>query len=183
MAYKGKRIVNPVNKQTIEFVATAKESDGQQLEMIASWAPHSLKPAAHYHPYQDEVFNVLEGELTLELNGQLISLKRGEGIHIPANAVHAMWNNTNDKTVVSWKVFPALDTEYFLETGMGLATSGKTNQQGMPDLLQVALLAKKYRREFRLNKPAYLVQQILFSLLAPFAKLAGKKAVYPEYLN
>jgi hypothetical protein len=47
MAYKGKRITNPISKQTIEFVTTAKESCGKELEMIATWGPFSLKPVAH----------------------------------------------------------------------------------------------------------------------------------------
>ena len=183
MAYKGKRITNPVNRQTIEFVVTAKESKGQQLEMISTWEPHSVEPAPHYHPYQEEVFQVTEGELTMLLNGRTWQLRKGDSVHVPANAVHSMWNASDTNAVASWKVFPALDTEYFLETGMGLAADGKTGKNGMPDLLQVALLAKKFRKEFRLQKPSFLLQQIVFGLLAPVAKLKGKKAVYPKYID
>ena len=100
MAYKGKRISNPVTNQTIEFIATSEETRGEQLEMLATWEPHSMKPAAHYHPYQDEIFKVLEGELTLILNGKTNLLHRGDSVHIPAKAVHAMWNNSKEKTVV-----------------------------------------------------------------------------------
>jgi quercetin dioxygenase-like cupin family protein len=183
MAYKGKRITNPVNGQTIEFITTAAESKGRELEMISTWQPNSLRPAEHFHPHQDEVFKVLEGELSLCLNGKIVLLHPGEAIHIPAKAVHSMWNKSNHKTIVSWQVFPAYNTEYFLETGMGLAADGKTGKSGLPGILQVALLAQKFRREFRMSKPSYLIQRILFWLLTPLAMLNGKRAVYPKYID
>lgn len=183
MAYKGKRITNPVNRQTIEFVTTAKESSGQQLEMISTWEPVSFKPAPHYHPYQDEVFQVLEGELTLLLNGRTWQLCEGDSVHIPANAVHGMWNASAENVVARWKVFPALNTEHLLETGMGLAADGKTGKAGIPDILQVSLLAMKFKKEFRLRKPSFLLQQIVFYVLTPFALLNRKRAIYSKYID
>jgi quercetin dioxygenase-like cupin family protein len=183
VAVKGKKITNPVSRQTIEFLTTAKESNGQLLEMISAWEPHSVQPAPHFHPVQDEIFCVLEGELTLELNGEKRKLRCGESIHISANTVHCMWNESAEKVVAHWKVFPALQTEYFLETAMGLAADGKVGKNGVPGILQISLLAKKYKQEFRLQKPAFLLQQIVFCILAPLAILRGKKAVYPKYID
>lgn len=183
MAYKGKRITNPYNKQTIEFLRTAKDSAGLELEMKSTWEPFSMKPAPHFHPHQDEVFTVLEGELSLQLNGKTVLLFPGESIQIPAKAIHSMWNNSAAKTVVNWKVFPAYNTEYLLETGVGLAMDGKINKNGMPGILQVALLGEKYRKEFRLGKPSYMLQRLAFWLLTPFALLNGKRAFYPKYID
>jgi quercetin dioxygenase-like cupin family protein len=183
MAYKGKRITNPVNKQTIEFVTTAKDSQGEKLEMISSWEPHSTRPAEHYHPHQEEIFRVLKGELTIALHGRKYKLKKGETVHIPPSTVHAMWNESDSEVVVNWKVFPAYGTEYLLETGIGLAADGKTTSTGMPGILQVALLAKRFRKEFRLHKPSYVLQEIIFCLLTPFALLSGKRAVYQKYID
>lgn len=183
MAYKGKIITNPVNRQSIEFVTTSKDSNGKQLEMIATWAPHSIKPLEHYHPRQHEKFSVVEGELTKLLNGKTCVLSQGQSVDIPAKAAHAMWNNSDKKAVVKWKVLPAMRTQYFLETGVGLAVDGKTGKNGMPDILQTSLLAQKFRKEFRLYKSPYLMQRIIFILLTPFALLSGKKAVYKKYLD
>lgn len=183
MAFTGKRISNPVNGQAIQFLTTAKDSKGVVLEMVSTWQPASKPPSRHFHPIQDERFRVLEGELTVELNGKKQTLREGDSVHIPANTVHGMWNESAKPTVVHWSVFPALQTEYFLETSMGLAADGKVGKKGMPDILQVALLARKYRQEFRLPQPAFLLQQCLFLLLTPFALLSGKKAVYPHYLD
>ncbi|WP_153798277.1 cupin domain-containing protein [Foetidibacter luteolus] len=183
MAYKGKIIRNPKTGQTIEFVTTAEDSDGAFLEMVTSYAPHSKEPVAHYHPLQHEYFTVLEGALTIKKNGKIITLTRGMSIEIPKNTTHSMWNNGSAKTVLKWKVAPALSTEFFFETTMGLVSDNKTKADGNPCLLQVALLAKKYSKEFRLFKPSYAIQRIVFALLTPFALLAGKRAVYKKYIN
>lgn len=183
MAYKGKIIRNEVTGQSIRFVTTAKESRGELLEMVTTYAPHSTPPAPHYHPLQHEEFSVLEGELTIMVDERTIILRKGQSIDIPKNCNHSMWNASAAKTIVSWKIAPALNTEYFLEIATGLANDGKVNTKGRPGLLQVALLANRHRREFRLSKPSFLVQRILFSLLSPVALLTGKKSSYPEYIN
>jgi hypothetical protein len=94
-----------------------------------------------------------------------------------------MWNDSDGETVMNWKVRPALQTEYFLETVVGLAADGKTNKAGMPGLLQVALMANQFSREFRLIKPPLLIQKIIFAILSPIASLAGFKPTYKKYID
>jgi hypothetical protein len=53
----------------------------------------------------------------------------------------------------------------------------------MPGLLQIALTSGKYNRETRFLSPPLLIQRVVFSVLTPFARLAGYKAVYPKYLD
>ena len=183
MAYRGKEIQNPVTKQQILFLQTGKDTGGQLLEMKATFAAHSVEPALHYHPCQEEDFTVLEGELTVKMPGQTMVLRPGDSLHISPGINHAMWNGTDKKTVVNWQVRPAMNSEHLLETAAGLAKDGKVNKKGMPGLLQVALMANKYSGVFRLSKPAFVVQKILFLLLSPFAFLAGLQADYEEYLD
>ena len=183
MAIKNKIICNPVTGQDIKFLQTGAETGGNLLEMVTTYNAYSQEPAAHYHPDQTEDFTVVSGQLSVRLDGQLQTLRPGEMLHIPANRVHAMWNNTNDKTIVNWKVRPALHTDHLLETVTGLATDGKTNKQGMPNLLQVALVANRYNRVFRLAKPPYGIQKIIFLLLTPFAYLSGYRPTYKKYLD
>ena len=183
MAYSGKTIRNPQTGQTITFLRTAKDTDGRLLEMESLFAPHSKEPVPHYHPGQEEDFTVVSGELTVRIKGNQQVLKAGETLHIPSRTVHSMWNGSDAPAVVNWKVQPALDTEQFLETGIGLADDGKTGANGMPPLLQVALLANKYAQVYRLAKPPFLVQKILFSLLTPIAWLKGYRPTYAKYLD
>ncbi|MEI2739371.1 MAG: cupin domain-containing protein [Chitinophagaceae bacterium] len=183
MAFKNKLISNPKTGQDIKFLQTAKDTDGRLLEMEATYNSHSKEPAAHYHPFQVEDFTILSGELTVRIDGQLKILKQGDMLHIPVNKVHAMWNNTDGITIVNWKVKPAMNTDNFLETATGLAIDGKTNKEGMPDILQVALMANKYSGVFRLSKPPFAIQKIVFVFLTPFAYLFGYRPMYKKYFD
>lgn len=183
MAYQNKIIRNPVTGQSIRFLQTSCDTDGQLLEMESSFAPHSVEPLPHYHPKQHETFTVLEGSLSVRINGTVRVLRVGEMLEIPANTSHSMWNASDKKAVVNWKVEPALCTEYFLETGMGLAEQGKVNAKGLPSIWQTALLAERYHHVFRLTKLPFLLQKAAFKILGPIAKLKGYKAVYRELID
>jgi quercetin dioxygenase-like cupin family protein len=183
MAYPNKTIYNPAIRQQIRFVQTSRETKGGLLHMIATYSPHSTKPAPHYHPYQEEEFKVLSGALSIEIEGTVRTLLEGDSLKIPRNTAHAMWNPSDKETVMQWKVMPALNTEHLLETLCGLATDGKTNSAGIPSLLQVVLIARKFSSAFRLAKPSFTVQQIVFALLAPLSYLLGYKPVYKKYVD
>jgi quercetin dioxygenase-like cupin family protein len=183
MAYPNKFISNPKTGQSFLFVQTAGSTDGALLEIESSFAPHSKEPPAHYHPFQEEDFIITEGQLTVRINGQTVQLKKGDTLHVPANTVHAMWNDSREKTTVNWKVRPALNSEHLFETLTGLAIDNKTNENGVPAFLQSVLIVKKFSAVFRPAKPAYGLLKIVFALLAPIGLLLGYKAMYEKYID
>ena len=182
MAYKNK-ITNPVTGQDFKFLQTSQDTGGALLEMVSTYHSQSKEPPPHYHPYQEEDFIVMEGELTVRTEGKLCKLIAGDRLHIGKKQVHSMWNATDQKTVINWKTRPALDTEYLLETITGLACDGKTDKDGRPNILQVALMTNKYSDSFRLAKPSYVIQKLVFGLLTPVAYLAGYKPSYEMYFK
>ena len=121
MAYRNKIIRNVQLGQEIRFLQTAKDTDGTLLEMESTYHAASKEPPPHYHPHQEEDFTVVEGELHVRLEDHLVILKKGDHLHIPKNRVHSMWNGSENRTVVNWKVQPAMNTEYFLETAVGIS--------------------------------------------------------------
>ena len=80
-----------------------------------------------------------------------------------------------------WQTRPALKTEAFFETIYGLARDGKTDEQGVPNLLHAAVLMREYQDELRLAQPPFAVQKLLIGLLAPIGELLGYRGRYPEY--
>ena len=58
--------------------------------MESTYNARSVEPAAHYHPYQDEAFTVIQGELTISIDNRIVILHAGESMYIPRNKVHAM---------------------------------------------------------------------------------------------
>jgi quercetin dioxygenase-like cupin family protein len=183
MAYRQKLIVNPSSGQSIRFLQTSKDTGGAWLEMESFFQPHSKEPVAHYHPKQREDFTVLEGTLKVRINGMVQQLQAGNHLHVAPNTVHSMWNAGEVPARVAWRVTPALETEYFLENGMGLANDGKMAKNGMPTLLQTVLTARRFSHVFRITKPPYPLQRLLFAVLAPIAYLKGYRGVYKKYLD
>ena len=183
MAYRLKSITNHQSGQSIRFLKTAKDTGGKLLEMESFFQPRSTEPVAHYHPIQEENFTVLDGTLQVRINGVVQQLKAGSQLHVAPNTVHSMWNAGEVPARVSWRVSPALETEYFLENGIGLANDGKLAKNGMPPLLQTVLIARRFSGVFRITKPPYPVQRLLFAVLAPIAYLKGYRGVYEKYLD
>jgi quercetin dioxygenase-like cupin family protein len=183
MAYSHKIIRNPITGQQIRFLRTGRDTNGQLLEMEATFAGNSTKPAAHYHPRQAEDFRVITGELTVQVAGRTTVLQAGDVLHIPQNTVHAMWNASPTETIVHWQVQPALTTDHFFETAFGLANDGKVGPNGMPTLLQAVLLARHFSAVYRLSSPPRSIQRVLFPVLSVVAYLAGYRPIYPAYLD
>ena len=181
MAFKYKMITNPIVGQHIKFLQTASDTEGKLLEMEASYRPYSKEPPLHYHPYQEEDFIIVKGQMTVRLDGKILLLKENDTLHIPSNTIHSMWNNSSSTTMINWKIRPALTTEFFLETATGLASDGKGRR--LRSLLQRSLLANKYSRVFRLSKPPFLIQKVLFVILTPIAWLFGYRATYKKYFD
>lgn len=177
MARSGDVITNP-NGETLRFLRTAADTNGELLEMEASYAPHSAPPPEHYHPQQEETFQVLAGEFRASINGTEYTYRAGDSFIVPTGVHHWMHNISDEEGRLNWQVRPALDTESFFETIWGLARDGKTNDSGTPNLLQVAVIGREFNREFRLSSPPYVVQRTVFALLAPIARLRGYRARY-----
>lgn len=164
-------IHNQKTGQQLRVLKSAADTDGALLEMEATYQPHSPEPPSHYHPYQEEEFVFLSGELMVRIFGEVHTFRQGDVLHVPAKKVHSMWNEGDQPATVLWRVWPALDTEEFLAAATGLANEGKTNQQGKPALMEGAALGRKYAHVFRLASPPFLVQRVLFLVVVPVGML------------
>lgn len=157
---------------------TAAETNGELLEMEVTYNPNSPKPPLHYHPYQEEQFEVLSGTFSVRIGQTERIYEAGDKFTVPANTPHWMHNVSDEEGRLRWQIRPAMRSQEFFATMWGLAADGKTNANGVPNLLQLAVILRAYRDEFRAVRPPYIVQRLLFSLLAPIARLRGYEATY-----
>ena len=179
MAKAGDTMENPVSGQHLIIQKTAQDTGGELLEVESVYTkPTPSRPPTHYHPRQEERFEVLAGRLNVLVDGQERALEEGEVLILPPGVPHEMWA-AEAGARVNWQTRPALKTEAFFETVWGLAKDGKVNDKGAPNLLRVALIAREYEDEFRLTSPPWAVQRALFGLLAPVGRLLGYRVRYP----
>jgi quercetin dioxygenase-like cupin family protein len=171
----GDVISNPAARMTLRVVRSATETNGELLELEATYEPGSVEPLEHFHPSQDEHFEVLEGTMEARVDGETRTLTAGEVLDIPAKAVHAMWNGGNEAARVRWQTRPALRTEEFLTLVARLAQEGKLTSKGARDPLLGAAVMHAYRAEFRPTNPPAPVQTVVFPALAALARVMGRR--------
>ncbi len=183
MARAGDVLYSPTFGERIQFVKTAADTHGELLEMEATNDPNQEWESGveHYHPQQDEHFEVLEGVLSVMLDGQEHTYVAGEQFDIPCGVVHNMRNRSSKPVRFRWQVRPALNTETFFETVWGLSADGKLTPGTLSYLLQFAVLLQAYRQVFRVTTPSPLMQRILFGILAATGRLMGYRARYAKY--
>ena len=134
----------------------------------------------HYHPALVERFTVLEGELTMKLDGRTSVLHEGESAVIEAGAWHDWWNAGARDARVRVEITPGERFTHMIETLFGLGRLGHTNAKGMPNLLQLALTGQEFSDVIVFRSPPAALQRALFGAVAPIARRRGYRATYPE---
>jgi mannose-6-phosphate isomerase-like protein (cupin superfamily) len=169
---------------TMTFRHTTAATGGAFVEVEAVYAPMpEVRPPVHSHPAQDEHFEVLDGELLFEIEGERRTVGAGGVLDLPRGLRHTVWNGGPESTRFVWRTTPALHTETMYETLWGLADDGRMGRHGQsrPPLLQGALIMYAYRREYRLARPPYPVLVAGCALLGGIGRLCGYRARYPRY--
>lgn len=65
------------------------------LSIIRERVPPGKSEHMHYHTKARQFFFVLDGEATLEIDGQHVILKKQEGIEVPPTIPHRLRNDSN----------------------------------------------------------------------------------------
>ena len=95
------------------LVRTGEETDGELLEMEASYSGEAGMPPEHLHPKQAERFEVLEGRMRAIVDGEERVYEEGESFDVPPGTPHQM--AAEGPTRMRWEVKPALRTAEFFE--------------------------------------------------------------------
>jgi quercetin dioxygenase-like cupin family protein len=178
MIKRGDSITNARTGQRMIFLQTWAETNGTQLQIECFSPLTTLREPEHIHPYQENRFKVLKGELCFSIDGKEQIVSAGESISIPKNVPHHFWNSGNIEAHYIQEFYPALKIDRLFETFFALARDGKLNQKGAPNIFRTAVIMLAHEKEIRLARPAWIVQKALFSLLAPVGRLLGYRSEY-----
>lgn len=91
--------MNTVSINNAEHYKWGNDCDGwhllasDDLSVIEESMPPGTSEQRHRHTRSRQFFYVLDGEATLELDGETHRLRRGEGLHVPPGVVHQMRND------------------------------------------------------------------------------------------
>ena len=174
-------LIHPVTGERIVFRQRSRDTNGELLEMNLFLAPKGFIAAAHVHPNQEERFEIAGAPVTFKVAGKERLYQPGEVVVVPPGTPHVWWNPGTEEAATLVQFRPALNTETFFETFFGLAADGKVGRNGLPNPMQMLLLAREYRREMQLPAPGNWVIGPLAMLAAPLARALGYRGRYEKY--
>jgi quercetin dioxygenase-like cupin family protein len=178
MIHTGDTIQNPITGESITFLATSGDTDGEAVVIETVVQPDGFVAAAHVHPDQSERFAVKSGKLGLKVGREKLTLEPGDVATVEPGTPHRFRNAGDEPVTFVCEIRPALQFESLLETMFALSADGKTNRKGMPNPLRLAVIAKAHFDTVRLPFPPAWMQKAGLALGAPLGRLLGYGATY-----
>lgn len=126
-------ILNPVTRQRVLFVETARETGGARTVLDVETAPGG-GVLLHRHADHVEEIEVLAGEIEVTIGGVTRRVPAGEHVVIEAGAVHS-WRNSSADGVLRFRGtmtpgHPGFET--VLRLSFGLGRDGGLRPSGIP---------------------------------------------------
>jgi quercetin dioxygenase-like cupin family protein len=140
------------NLTPTESVAVVEDSP-ERFVVEVTYAPGGSKPPMHFHPAQDEHFEITRGSIDVRLGrNPPIRLDAGDTLDIPRGTPHALWNAGAETAVATWITTPPGRTHAWFRT---LSAAGTRSP------LKLAPLLVAYDDVFRLAGPQWLIRPAL----------------------
>lgn len=139
----------------------------------------------HLHPSLTERWEVIEGEATFTVAGDVRTAQPGEQLTVEPGVRHAFANRSAGLVKLRATVTPAQDTEGFLVDGAAMHRAGKLTRRGRPTsvaaILEAATFCVRYRDTIVLYGPTLLpppvIQRLVFPPLVRLAQRRRRTAV------
>ncbi|MDK1378464.1 MULTISPECIES: cupin domain-containing protein [unclassified Sinorhizobium] len=106
------KVASPVTRRAHRPIYALGDGDGNvSYERLSAAFPGNVlrstiihePPGRRSEPMShegEEIYFILEGSLTLEIDGERIVLESGDSAHFPSTRIHATWNHTSKPTTI-----------------------------------------------------------------------------------
>lgn len=99
MTRQGARPVYGIDPDQMTYERISSTFPGNQIRAVLIHEAPGLRSAPISHE-GEELFFILSGALTVEIEGQAFLLETGDSLHFASTRTHATWNHTNEPTTV-----------------------------------------------------------------------------------
>lgn len=170
-----RRIYNPIQKDTVTFLKTAADTNGE-CTLVEVELADGGGVGLHYHKTYAEAFECLEGEVQVQLGKTIHKLQPGQSATAAPNINHLFRNRSGKPCRFRVELRPASrGFEQSLQIGYGLARDGQCKPNGFPkDKLALAWLFDISES----NLPGWM--SLFEFILRRQAKKARKKGIDQE---
>lgn len=157
-----------------------RQSTDELLEVETVYEPGGHAPPKHFHPAQDEHFEVLEGSIAVRVDGEARTLRVGDTIDIPRGSVHDMRVGDDRPARVLWQTRPTGRTEGWFRGIDALHRTGSGRADGTPGPLEFAVMLNEYRDTIRLAAAPDVVVRPVLGVLALIGRARGHSPRSPR---
>ncbi len=181
---RGEVYENSVCGERVVIRVGSDETGARRILWDLYLKPGGAVVGEHYHPSSDERFTLVQGQLGLRVAGRTEIVDRvGRSMLATAGTPHYFWNagDTEARVLVEMRGATERFEQMVFRQLFNLAQDGKTNTQGMPNLLQAAVTQLEFADVARFTKPPWAVQRLLFGAVAPVARVLGYRGLDPKY--
>lgn len=181
---RGEVYENSVCGERVVIRVGNDETAGERILWDLYLEPGGAVVGEHYHPASDERFTLVHGRLGMRVAGrEQVVDQVGATVLADAGTPHYFWNAgaTEARVLVEMRGGAERFEQMVFRQLFNLAQDGKTNAQGMPNLLQAAVTSLEFADVARFTTPSWPRQRLLFGALAPVARALGYRGLYPKY--
>ena len=141
--------------------------------------PFSQGPPLHSHRKSDETFVAMDKPVTLMVNKEIVELSPGERITAQAGVPHKIFNDTDEPVSLILTDMPVQKLVY-LQQLYGFMNESPDNMKMNKALLQLSVVSSHFDSDMKEGPPVF-VQESLFFLLRPLARLLGYRSYNEKY--
>ena len=132
------------------FLATGEDTSGKYA-MWEAIVPPGGGPPPHIHSREEESFFVLEGEITIVVDGERIVATAGMFANLPVGSQHSFKNESDRPAKMLISVAPAGLEQMFFEIGVPLPEGATTALPPTKEEIEKLMaIAPRYGLELRL---------------------------------
>ncbi|QGA81480.1 cupin domain-containing protein [Halomicrobium sp. LC1Hm] len=176
-------VSSPGAKTWATLLETPAEGETDRPVLLQWLAPDASEPPPHTHP-TTERFTVIEGTLSLVVDGERTRLGPGESTTVEAGAEHT-FRNDSDETVAFVGEPPSMLTVRSLFTIWGRDHEGAFADDGYgePGPLDALVIAAEIASETRMTGTPLALQRLLWATVGRAARLLGYDGIEDRYLD
>lgn len=172
MSLLASTVTHKYTGESITFLKTSSETNGEYLLIEVSLPPNGEGPPLHCHDRFVEEFVVKEGKLTVNINKVEQTVEVGEALTAPIGTAHTFRNAHDEPVVFQVRLTPPQQFEESVRIHYGLMDDGLTDDKGVPKSLFHIALILVLQNTLVTDKPLWL-QRVLFGTLIQIGKLTN----------
>jgi transcriptional regulator with XRE-family HTH domain len=95
------RPIYAISENSVTYERVSSSFAGSNLRSVIIHEPpgHRAEPISHEG---EEILFILEGAITIELDGECSVLETGDSIHFPSSKIHSTWNHSTGPARILW---------------------------------------------------------------------------------